>query len=124
MYIILEVALYFQSAQPDQGRHIHCNSMHNLFIITFMNIELRYGASTIRNCGVKLINKLPEDLKSLIHTKCFKARLKCPLVSKEFYSVKQFMARRWEQCEENLVPVLATPLVQLICIILFKQNIY
>lgn len=97
--------------------------MDNLFIITFMNIEPRYGASAIRKCGVKLINKLPEDLKSLIHTTRFKARLKCPLVSKAFYSVKQFMARRWEQYEENLVHVLATPLVQLICIILIKQNI-
>lgn len=33
------------------------------------------------------------------------------------------MPRRWEQYEENLVLVLATPLVQLIFIILMKQKI-
>ncbi|KAG8291167.1 hypothetical protein J6590_067151 [Homalodisca vitripennis] len=46
--------------------------------------------------GVRLINRLPEEIKRVNNHKQFKSRLKHFLVSKAFYSVDEFAMGRWD----------------------------
>ncbi|KAG8272042.1 hypothetical protein J6590_050947 [Homalodisca vitripennis] len=46
--------------------------------------------------GVRLINKLPEDIKNSNNLNQFKTRLRRLLVSKAFYSIDEFMTSRWD----------------------------
>lgn len=65
MYII-KVALNFQSAQPVQGRHIH---RYETRVRDIHYIQLHRTTAFDRlpsESGVKLIKKLPEDLKLLL----------------------------------------------------------
>ncbi|KAG8277776.1 hypothetical protein J6590_035005 [Homalodisca vitripennis] len=47
--------------------------------------------------GVKLINKLPGEIKNLHEPTKFKARLRHFFVSRVFYSVEEFKMSRWDE---------------------------
>lgn len=94
---VLEVALYCRfKCDLVQGRDVHqygTRGRDNFRINQHRTAAFQNLPSQV---GVKIINRLPEDITKLICPNKFKARLKHLLVEKAFYSVDEFMMSRWE----------------------------
>lgn len=96
---ILEVVLYCKfSCDLIQGRDVHQYGTKGRD--NFRNHQHRTSAFEClpSEVGVKLINRLPKEIKQINDPKKFKARLRNLLVSKVFYSVDEFMSR-WDEIQ-------------------------
>ncbi|KAG8316186.1 hypothetical protein J6590_057383 [Homalodisca vitripennis] len=97
---ILEVVLYCRSkCNLVQGRDVHqygSRGRDNFRVQQHRTAAFERLPSEV---GVKLINKLPEEIKQLNGQKKFKTRLRHLLVSRVFYSVDEFMESRWDEIQ-------------------------
>uniref|UniRef100_A0A1B6HTM5 Uncharacterized protein n=1 Tax=Homalodisca liturata TaxID=320908 RepID=A0A1B6HTM5_9HEMI len=95
---ILDVTLYCQfKCELVQGREVHqyeTRGRNNFRTEQHRTAMFEHLPSQM---GVKLINKLPGDLKRINEPKQFKSRLRHFLLSKAFYSVDEFTMGRWDE---------------------------
>ncbi|KAG8246097.1 hypothetical protein J6590_094446 [Homalodisca vitripennis] len=94
----LDVTLYCRfKCELVQGRDVHqCEprGRNNFRTEQYRTAMFEHLSSQM---GVKLINKLPGDLKRIIESKKFKYRLRHSLLSKAFYSVDDLTMDRWDE---------------------------
>src|SRR5436190_9919802 len=94
---ILEVVLYCNS----KCTLVQCNQIHGYETRGRDNLRLQQHrtaafANLPKQVGVRLINRLPEELKRVQNYNHFKTQLKSFLISKAFYSVDEFLTSRWD----------------------------
>lgn len=94
---IYEVIVYCKS-QCDlvQGRQVHQYDTRGRDIYREQQHRLEITHHLPKQTGIRLINKLPNNIKQINNMNIFKNSLKRLLVKNSFYSVTEFFERGWE----------------------------
>ena len=94
---MLETVLYCRfKCELVQGRDVHryeTRGRENYRTDRHRTVTFEHLPAQV---GVRLLNKLPEEIKTVEIQKKFKARLQSLLACKAFYSIDEFMDSRWD----------------------------
>ncbi|KAG8280379.1 hypothetical protein J6590_083406 [Homalodisca vitripennis] len=94
---VFEVIVYCRSrCALISGRDVHQYETRGRDNLRTHQRRLALSQHLPQQVGVRLINKLPEDIKNSNNLNQFKTRLRRLLVSKAFYSIDEFMTSRWD----------------------------
>ncbi|KAG8260950.1 hypothetical protein J6590_085527 [Homalodisca vitripennis] len=94
---VFEVIVYCRSrCALISGRDVHQYETRGRDNLRTHQRRLTLSQHLPQQVGVRLINKLPEDIKNSNNLNQFKTRLRRLLVSKAFYSIDEFMTSRWD----------------------------
>ena len=94
---ILEVAQYCRfQCELTRGGYIHGYRTRGRDYFRIQQHRTTAFERIPSQAGIRILNTLPESLKHVTDQTKFRARLKCQLASKAFYSIDEFTSCRWE----------------------------